>query len=253
MHSYQALTLMFGLLLVLSQSQFGMDGRGKSMLNVQSISKKYRKTTVLNDVSFSVKRGEIVGLVGENGAGKSTLLRLLATLERPTNGNIVFDDMTYKNNVKSIRKQIGFVPQEIAVWDEFTVEENMVFFEKLAWKHKSLSELKQLCVDMELHKWQEKVHTLSGGMKRKLNLAISLIHDPAILLLDEPTVGIDLKSKQEIATYLKKLAHEQNKTIIYTSHDMDEIMLLCDYTYCLGSDPFYEEFLQARNQSIIVL
>lgn len=223
------------------------------MLNVQSIHKKYRKTTVLHDVSFSVKRGEIVGLVGENGAGKSTLLRLLATLEEPTSGNILFDDINYKNNLKNIRKQIGFVPQEIALWDEFTVEENMIFFEKLTWKHKSHDELRQLCVDMKLNKWKEKVHTLSGGMKRKLNLAISLIHDPTMLLLDEPTVGIDLKSKQEIATYLEELAYEHHKTIIYTSHDMDEIMHLCDYTYCLGSDPFYEEFLQARNQSIIVL
>lgn len=223
------------------------------MLNVQSIHKKYRNTTVLNDVSFTVKQGEIVGLVGENGAGKSTLLHLLATLEKPTSGSIQFDNIPYQSNMKKIRKQIGFVPQEIALWDEFTVEENMLFFEKLAWKNKSLAELKQLCVDMELHKWKEKVHTLSGGMKRKLNLAISLIHDPALLLLDEPTVGIDLKSKQEIATYLKKLAHEQHKTIIYTSHDMDEIMHLCDYTYCLGNDPFYEKFLQARHQHIVVL
>src|SRR5690625_102409 len=106
---------------------------------------------------------------------------------------------------------------------------------------------------MKLNKWKEKVHTLSGGMKRKLNLAISLIHDPTMLLLDEPTVGIDLKSKQEIANYLEELAYEHHKTIIYTSHVMDEIMHLCDYTYCLGIDPLYEEFLQARNQSIIVL
>ena len=223
------------------------------MLKIESIFKKYGATVVLDHISFHVNRGEIVGLVGENGAGKSTLLHILATLQKATKGSIQLNDQSYKTHLKSVRRKIGFVPQEIAVWEDFTVEENMIFFEKLSWKNKSLSELRQLCLDMELHKWKEKVHTLSGGMKRKLNLAISLIHDPALILLDEPTVGIDLKSKQEIGNYLKTLAKEQKKTIIYTSHDMDEIMNLCDYTYCLGKDPFYEEFLRERGQEIISL
>ncbi len=223
------------------------------MLNIKSIHKKYGSTLVLDNISIQVEHGKIVGLVGENGAGKSTFLHILATLQKATKGTIQLNDLTYKVQLKSVRKKIGFVPQEIAVWDDFTVEENMVFFEKLSWKDKSISELRQLCLDMELHKWKEKVHTLSGGMKRKLNLAISLIHDPELLLLDEPTVGIDLKSKQEIGQYLKTLAKEQGKTIIYTSHDMDEIMNLCDYTYCLGKDPFYEKFLREKGQEVISL
>lgn len=223
------------------------------MLNITSIHKKYGSTLVFDNISIQVEHGEIVGLVGENGAGKSTFLHILATLQKPTKGTIQLNDLTYKTQLKSVRKKIGFVPQEIAVWDDFTVEENMVFFEKLSWKDRGISELRQLCLDMELHKWKEKVHTLSGGMKRKLNLAISLIHDPALLLLDEPTVGIDLKSKQEIGQYLKTLAKEQGKTIIYTSHDMDEIMNLCDYTYCLGKDPFYEVFLREKGQEVISL
>lgn len=222
------------------------------MLEAQSIHKKYGTTTVLENVSFQVQRGEIVGLVGENGAGKSTLLHILATLQKETSGSVSFADVSYKTKMKTVRKKIGFVPQEIAVWEDLTVEENMVFFEKLAWKSKSRAALRQLCLDMELDKWKEKVHTLSGGMKRKLNLAITLIHDPELLLLDEPTVGIDLKSKQEIANYLKQLA-ETGKTIMYTSHDMDEIIQLCDYIYCLGGDPFYKEFLQERGQKIISL
>lgn len=222
------------------------------MLEVQSIHKKYGKTSVLNDVSFQVNTGEIVGLVGENGAGKSTLLHIIATLQKATSGSIILSDVAYKNKLKIVRKKIGFVPQEIAVWEDLTVEENMVFFEKLAWKNKTKTELRQLCLNMELDKWKEKVHTLSGGMKRKLNLAITLIHDPELLLLDEPTVGIDLKSKQEIVSYLKRLA-EERKTIMYTSHDMDEIMQLCDYTYCLGDDPFYETFLRERGQKVMTL
>ncbi len=223
------------------------------MLNIQSVHKKYGASSVLNDISFQVNPGEIVGLVGENGAGKSTLLHIIATLQKASSGTLSLDKIPYKGRLKTVRKRIGFVPQEIAIWEDLTVEENMIFFEKLAWKKRSVSALRQLCLEMELHKWKEKVHTLSGGMKRKLNIAISLIHDPELLLLDEPTVGIDLKSKQEIMHYLKKLAKEEGKTIIYTSHDMDEIMNLCDYTYCLGQDAFYETFLTERGQEVIAL
>lgn len=230
-----------------------MCGKEKAMLNIQSVHKKYGATSVLNDVSFQVNPGEVVGLVGENGAGKSTLLHIIATLQKASSGTLSLDKVPYKGRLKTVRKRIGFVPQEIAIWEDLSVEENMIFFEKLAWKKRSVSALRQLCLEMELHKWKEKVHTLSGGMKRKLNIAISLIHDPDLLLLDEPTVGIDLKSKQEIMHYLKKLAKEEGKTIIYTSHDMDEIMNLCDYTYCLGKDAFYERFLRERGQEVIVL
>lgn len=143
------------------------------MLKVQSITKSYGKKLILNQISFSVQPGEIIGLVGENGAGKSTLLNILATLASPTNGNIVLYEKSYREKRKEVRKQIGYVPQDIAIWEEFSVEENMVFFEKLSWKRRSKQELQQLCLDMELDKWKEPVKTLSGGMKRKLNMAIS--------------------------------------------------------------------------------
>ena len=221
------------------------------MLNVQSITKSYGKKQILNAISFSIQDGEIIGLVGENGAGKSTLLKILATLAKPTKGNVLLNDYAYDQHKRNIRKQIGFVPQDIAIWEEFTVGENMVFFEKLSWVNKSKQQLKQLCIDMSLDRWKEPVHTLSGGMKRKLNLAISLIHDPKVILLDEPTVGIDLKSKKEIADHLKNLAKEQNKIIIYTSHDMDEIISLCDRILCIGEDPFYQNILESSGKHIV--
>ncbi|MGJ9457156.1 ABC transporter ATP-binding protein [Oceanobacillus sp. CF4.6] len=221
------------------------------MLNVQSISKSYGKKQILDTLSFSIQSGEIVGLVGENGAGKSTLLQILATLINPTKGIVQLNDLAYEKDKKEIRKQIGFVPQDIAIWEEFTVEENMVFFEKLSWENKSKQQLKQLCLDMELDKWKEPVYTMSGGMKRKLNLAISLIHNPHVLLLDEPTVGIDLKSRKEIGNYLKDLATNQNKIIIYTSHDMDEIINLCDQILCIGDDPFYNNILEAAGKHVV--
>lgn len=223
------------------------------MLQVTDLNKIYGATTILEEISFSVEAGEIIGLVGENGAGKSTLLNILATLQRPSKGSITLNGRSYQKHKKEIRKQIGFVPQDIAVWEDFSVEENMIFFEKLAWKKKSKDQLRQLCLDMELEKWKEPVKTLSGGMKRKLNLAISLIHEPQVLLLDEPTVGIDLKSRKEIGTYLQKQSLREHKTIIYTSHDMDEINQLCHRVLCIGNDPFYKDILIASKKEVIIL
>lgn len=221
------------------------------MLNVHELTKKYGETTVFKNVSFSAAPGEIIGLIGENGAGKSTLLNILATIAKPSAGQITLNGETYVNNKQHIRNQIGFVPQEIAIWDEFTVEENMIFFEKLSAKRRSPKQLRKLCLNMKLEQWKVPVRHLSGGMKRKLNLAISLIHNPTVLLLDEPTVGIDLKSRQEIGQYLYKLAKHEQKIIIYTSHDMNEIINLCDRIICLGEDQFYEDILVAEGKRVI--
>lgn len=221
------------------------------MLNVQSISKQYDKNSVLEDISFFVRPGEVIGLVGENGAGKSTLLSILATIQKPDNGSIELTGLSYHNAQKDVRKKIGFIPQDIALWEELTVSENMRFFEKLSFKSKDVKELQQLCLEMNLDKWEAPVKTLSGGMKRKLNLAVTLIHDPELLLLDEPTVGIDLKSKKEISNYLSKQAKEHNRMILYISHDMDEINELCDRVICIGKDSFYEEILTKLGKEII--
>lgn len=215
------------------------------MLKVDGLNKTYKKKTVLHDLSFEMQPGEIVGLVGENGAGKSTLLKILATALPATAGRVTLAGVPYHNG-KSVRPKIGYVPQEIAIWEEYTVEQNMRFFEKLSWKRRSPEECRQLCLDMQLTHWKEPVSSLSGGMKRKLNMAISLLHDPVLLLLDEPTVGIDLKSKTEIGTYLHELAKREGKMIMYTSHDMDEIGNLCDRVYSIGNDPFYTDLLRKR-------
>jgi len=223
------------------------------MLEVETLSKTYGKKQILENISFSIKPGEVIGIVGENGAGKSTLLQMLATLSKPTSGTITLNGQSYDTRAKQIRRQIGFVPQDIALWEDFSVKENMMFFEKLAWTRKSPDQLKQLCSDVKLDKWNEPVKILSGGMKRKLNIAITLIHEPDLLLLDEPTAGIDLKSRKEIGSYLSKLAKKQEKMILYTSHDMDEIMQLCDRIYCIGDDPFYQQVLKSYGKNPILL
>lgn len=220
------------------------------MLNVVELDKNYGKRKILEQVSFQIQRGEVVGLVGENGAGKSTLLTVLATITKPTNGSIQLNDVEYGEKIDVIRKMIGYVPQEISVWEEFTVEQNMLFFEKLSWKRHTKEECRQLCLDMQLSSWKERVKDLSGGMKRKLNIAISLLNDPSLILLDEPTVGIDMKSKNEIGKYLVRLAKEQGKMILYTSHDMNEVITFCDRVYAIGQDPFYINLLQSNGVKV---
>ncbi len=220
------------------------------MLRVVDLEKSYGNKKILNQVSFQISRGEVVGLVGENGAGKSTLLNILATITKASNGFIQLGDFVYGKKMEDIRKIIGYVPQELSLWEEFTVEQNILFFEKLSWKRRTKEECRQLCIDMQLDQWKESVSSLSGGMKRKLNMAISLLHDPMLLLLDEPTVGIDMKSKNEIGKYLVKLAKEQGKMILYTSHDMNEITTFCDRVYAIGNDPFYINLLTNKGVQV---
>ena len=212
------------------------------MLKVEGLYKSYGKDTILEDFNLQADRGEIIGLVGENGAGKSTLLRIIATLNRPTSGEVYIDERSYRKNYKKIRQKIGYVPQEIELWEELSVMENMRFFEALSSVSRSVAELKKMLSDLHLEKYNTKVNRLSGGMKRKLNLAISLMHAPELLLLDEPTAGIDLKSRIEIGKFLKALS-DKGTLIIYTSHDMTEIKELCDRTIFIGKDPFYKKIL----------
>lgn len=210
------------------------------MLIIDNVSKSYRHHHVLSHISFAVQQGEIIGLVGRNGAGKTTLLHIIATLLPQDEGTITLYDETER---KKLRQHIGFVPQELAIFEDMTVKENMLFFANLNPVKKTQTQLRALCEKVSLHVWDEPVRKLSGGMKRKLNLALSLIHDPTLLLLDEPTVGIDLKSKLEIAKTLQHLA-EENVMIIYISHDMDEIKNMCHRILSIGDDDFYYDLLQ---------
>ena len=221
------------------------------MLTVEKVSKSYKQKQVLQNISFTIEAGEVVGLVGENGAGKSTLLNLLATVIKPDKGHIKLNGIPY--NDRAILKEIGFVPQELSIWEELSVEDNMKFFAKLSWRRVTLQQCRDICLQMQLTQWKEKVSSLSGGMKRKLNMAISLIHNPQLILLDEPTVGIDLRSKDEIGHYLMHLAKNEGKTIIYTSHDMNEIEQFCDRIYVIGQDPYYYDLLSAKQLNIVKL
>ncbi|MEG0471878.1 MAG: ABC transporter ATP-binding protein [Solibacillus sp.] len=217
---------------------------------MKNVSKKYRNHEILQHVSMHVARGEMVGLVGQNGAGKSTLLQIIATAMKANSGELMLNGLSYQDNLKAIRRQIGYVPQEVALWEHMTVRENMLFFAKLSWTKLTEEQCRAICVNMQLHEWDKQVSALSGGMKRKLNIALSLIDDPPLLLLDEPTVGIDLKSKTEIVRFLMQQAKEHQKMILYTSHDMEEITTYCDRVYVVGEDSFYYNYLQGKGISL---
>lgn len=197
------------------------------MIVIDKVTKFYGKKRSLHNVCLTINKGEIMGLIGPNGAGKSTLLALLATLSSPKSGKIRIKGYELPKQKKQVRELIGYVPQDVALWNHLTVKENMAFWSGLASRKVSTEQLMELCEKVQLlDQWNEKVATLSGGMKRKLNIAVALIQDPEILLMDEPTVGIDLQSKLEINQFIKELA-AQGKTIVYATHDLNEILYLC--------------------------
>lgn len=213
------------------------------MLEVKDLVKNYGDHSVIENFNLNADEGQIIGLIGENGAGKSTLLKILATLLKPTDGKVYMEGKDYDKDYKSLRNDIAYVPQELALWNDLTVLENMKFFSNLSAAKCSVEDMTTLLKNVQLERDDTKVSALSGGMKRKLNLAISLIQNPKLLLLDEPTAGIDLKSRLEIGRFLKSMATDKEALIIYTSHDMDEIKNLCDRVIIIGEDPFYKGIL----------
>ncbi len=198
------------------------------MIQIENVSNYYGRKPSLQGVTLNIQKGEVFGLLGPNGAGKSTLLSILATILKPASGSVKINGLDSRKQTKQVREQIGYVPQDVALWEELTVKDNFLFWSKLAKRKVLQSDLQELCHRVHLSdQWNEKVSSLSGGMKRKLNMAAALIHDPDILLMDEPTVGIDIQSKLEINHFIKELARE-GKTVVYSTHDMSEILHLCD-------------------------
>ncbi len=223
------------------------------MLHVQHLHKAFGQQTVLHDVSFTIPKGDIACFIGKNGAGKSTLFHIIATLLDADSGTLTWDGRCYEQEAKTIRQQIGYVPQQLAIWEDFSVAQNMRFFEQLSPIRRSDEQLRAILKSVALEEWDRKAKHLSGGMKRKLNIALSLIHQPALLLLDEPTVGIDLRSKIEIQQALLALREQFGMTMLYISHDMEEVTALADTIFNVGDDLFYTQLLQTKGIDTISL
>ena len=205
------------------------------MIEIKDVTKSYGRQKVLQNVSFEIMEGELFGLLGPNGAGKSTLIDILTGIQSMDSGEIFINGKSIKTDKVEIRKHLGLVPQDIALLEELNAVDNLEYFGGLyglAGAELKNQIEKLLAVAGLTDKKKEKVKNYSGGMKRRLNIAVAMLHNPSILILDEPTVGVDAQSRQHIFDYIQSLA-EQGTTILYTSHYMEEIEALCKRVFIL--------------------
>ena len=193
------------------------------MLEIRNLKKNFSKTKAVDDISFEVKKGEILGLLGPNGAGKSTTISMIATLLKRDGGEILYKGNDIGKNPKEIQRELGFVPQEIALYPTLSGYENLKFWGKIyGLKGDNLrNKIEEISKIIGIGKrLKDKVEEYSGGMKRRLNIGSALLHNPEIIILDEPTVGIDPQSRKHILDSVKEI-NKKGSTVIYTSHYMD--------------------------------
>jgi ABC-2 type transport system ATP-binding protein len=199
------------------------------MLEVRDLRKYYGANQALAGVSFKVAAGEMFGLLGPNGAGKTTLMSIVSGLLDPSGGQVFLGEREFHRRDRDLRRLIGIVPQDLALYNELTARENLRFFGQL---YSIDSNTLEKRVDSILaaiglaDRADERAGAFSGGMKRRLNLGASLVHEPKILLLDEPTTGVDPQSRNHIFEEVRRL-NAQGMTIVYTSHYMEEVQALC--------------------------
>ncbi|OKP85528.1 antibiotic ABC transporter ATP-binding protein [Paenibacillus helianthi] len=192
--------------------------------------KRYDQKLTVDHVNFSIQEGEIFGLLGPNGAGKSTTISMICGLLKADGGDIVIDGLSVMNQPLEVKKRIGLVPQDLALYENMTAAENVSFFGKLyGLRGKLLKERVEeaLAFTGLSDRAKDKPSTFSGGMKRRLNIACSIMHRPKLIIMDEPTVGIDPQSRNHILESVKAL-NKLGSTVIYTSHYMEEVAAICD-------------------------
>lgn len=196
-----------------------------NLIEVRHLEKSYLKKKVIHNISFSIKKGEILCLLGPNGAAKSTTINILCGALSYDQGEILYHEEKIEKNLSNYKEKLGIVPQELALYEDLSAENNIQFFASLyGLKGKKLKDgvdfaLKSVGL-MEHRK--EKVETFSGGMKRRLNIACAIAHEPELLIMDEPTVGIDPQSRNHILEAIQKMRQE-GMTILYTTHYMEEV------------------------------
>ncbi len=206
---------------------------GDPIIKIRNLTKRYRGNHLpaVNNITIDIGEGEFFGLLGPNGAGKTTIIRILCGLLLPTDGTVSIGGFSLKQNLGEIRKIIGVVPQDIALYPTLTAHENLKIYG-------GLNGLTSKDLKNQADKWlnilgldknhRQPVNTFSGGMKRRLNLIAGLLHNPRILFLDEPTVGIDVQSKNVITQTLREI-NNKGTTIVYTSHYLEEAENLCSF------------------------
>lgn len=201
-----------------------------SLIELKNVTKRYEDKLVVDNISFSIEEGEIFGLLGPNGAGKSTTISMICGLIKADQGDIIVANHPLKSEAKKAKENIGLVPQDIALYKDLSAIENLKFWGTLyGLSGKLLNER----IDEVLEatglkdRAKDKISSYSGGMKRRINIASAVMHRPKVIIMDEPTVGIDPQSRNHILEFTKDLNKKYDTTIIYTSHYMEEVEALC--------------------------
>jgi ABC-2 type transport system ATP-binding protein len=202
-----------------------------SAIEVRDIVKKFGDFTAVKGITFDVKAGEIFGLLGPNGAGKSTLIRMMVTLLPPTSGTAAINGFDVITHSDDVRRSIGVIPQAMTSDLELTVYENLLIFAKLygVTRETRTRLIAELLEAVELTQWADKpVKNLSGGMRRRVEIARGLVHEPRVFFLDEPTTGLDPVSRTAVWGMLQRIKSQRDLTVLITTHYMDEADKLCD-------------------------
>lgn len=200
-----------------------------AIVEIKNLTKRFDKLTAVNNVSLEIRQKEIFGLLGPNGAGKSTLINILTGLLKADSGTVTIFGETAKGQMNDIKRRMGVIPQDLAIYDDLTARDNIKFFASLyGLKGKKLKNAVDKALEFTgLTESAKKMpKKFSGGMKRRLNIACGIAHQPELIIMDEPTVGIDPQSRNHIIESVKNLS-KQGKTIIYTTHYMEEAEALC--------------------------
>jgi len=206
------------------------------MLETIKLSKNFKDKKVVDEINLFLGEGESVGLLGPNGAGKSTTISMISSLLKPTSGDVKLNGKSMIKDAAEMRRILGVVPQEIALYEELSAYENLKFFGRAYQVPKDkMEERIQNVLEMVGLKDRQKelIKTFSGGMKRRINIAAALLHEPKILIFDEPTVGIDPQSRNHILETVRELNVKHGTTVLYTSHYMEEVEQLCNRVYIM--------------------
>ncbi len=201
-----------------------------TLFTCHDLHKRYGDTLAVNGVGFEVAAGEAYGLLGPNGAGKTTTISMICGLLAPDRGEVILDGVRLADDPRAVKAAIGYVPQEIALYPDLTAHENLDFFGRLygLGGHALRRRIGEVLAFVDLaDRARDRVDTFSGGMKRRLNIAVGLLHRPRLLILDEPTVGVDPQSRNAILERVAELRRD-GLALIYTSHYMEEVERLCD-------------------------
>ncbi|MBO1511672.1 ABC transporter ATP-binding protein [Metabacillus bambusae] len=201
-----------------------------SMITCEKVNKRYGERHVVKDLNLIIEKGEVFGLLGPNGAGKTTSISMMTSQSLPSDGNIIVNDLNAQQEQKQVKKIVGIVPQDIALYPMLSAIDNLKFFGELyGIKGKPLKEKVSELLELVglTDRAKEPIKNYSGGMKRRINIAAALIHNPLVVFMDEPTVGIDPQSRNQIFDLIR-LLKSQGITVVYTTHYMEEATVLCD-------------------------